>query len=84
MSGLLDSGASRTIVGNFGWAKLRSVCKVKPSVLKCQVANGELCEVLGSVDSLISGDTVECIGGTFNTPFTYIRRGLLAENGDSA
>lgn len=49
--GLLDSGASRTILGSSGWDKLRSLNLpiTSPAVKRVTVANGENCEVLGSI-----------------------------------
>ena len=47
--GLLDSGASRTILGNSGWNTLKSFdLTLLPSPIQhCTVANGESCPVLG-------------------------------------
>lgn len=49
--GLLDSGASRTILGKFGWDKISSfnLPLISPCVKSVTVANGESCEVLGSI-----------------------------------
>lgn len=52
MMGLLDSGATNTILGGPGWRKLSSLnLKVdKEHQITCTVANGEKCRSLGSVD----------------------------------
>lgn len=51
MLGLLDSGASRTIIGIKGWSVLESLglpwTEEKP--ISCTVANGEKCLSQGSV-----------------------------------
>nr|CAI5855798.1 unnamed protein product [Callosobruchus analis] len=48
--GLLDSGASKTVLGGSGWKQLASSLQLDESVSKhCTVANGEKCEVLGKV-----------------------------------
>ena len=48
--GLLDSGASRTILGNKGWAKIRDMGLDLVTVnFNCTVANGEKCRVMGFV-----------------------------------
>ncbi|KAJ8983149.1 hypothetical protein NQ317_016248 [Molorchus minor] len=52
MSGLLDSGASNTIIGGPGWeviSKLNLPLN-KSDKVRCRVANGEVCVGLGSVD----------------------------------
>lgn len=51
MSGLLDSGANHTIIGNPGWAVLKNIgLTLLPSHIKtCSVANNEQCSVLGTV-----------------------------------
>ncbi|XP_071051474.1 uncharacterized protein [Onthophagus taurus] len=47
--GLLDSGASRTILGRSGWSRLQSVAVVMHTARGCcTVANGQKCESLGS------------------------------------
>nr|CAI5846340.1 unnamed protein product [Callosobruchus analis] len=47
---LLDSGASKTVLGGSGWKQLASSLQLDESVSKhCTVANGEKCEVLGKV-----------------------------------
>nr|CAI5854858.1 unnamed protein product [Callosobruchus analis] len=47
---LLDSGATRTVIGGPGWQRLEDVCTLKPSTLDhCTVANGQKCQVLGTV-----------------------------------
>ncbi|KAJ8972516.1 hypothetical protein NQ317_008068 [Molorchus minor] len=50
--GLLDTGATRTILGQRGIENIASLgLKVKPSqVLTCNVANGEACDVVGSYE----------------------------------
>lgn len=49
--GLLDSGSSRTILGKPGWRRLNSlkVSQTSPSAQFCTVANGQKCEVEGSL-----------------------------------
>lgn len=49
--GLLDSGSSRTIIGKLGWNRLRglSLSITSDTIQFCTVANGEKCEVLGSL-----------------------------------
>nr|CAI5855249.1 unnamed protein product [Callosobruchus analis] len=48
--GLLDSGASRTIIGAPSWKKLSTVCKLLPTTGEtCTVANGQSCQVLGKL-----------------------------------
>lgn len=48
--GLLDSGASRTVVGGPGWQLLQTICTLRPSDQKvCTVANGQTCETIGTV-----------------------------------
>lgn len=52
---LLDSGASRTILGSDGWKLLQSFCTLnKTKVANCTVANGQICEILGSITIPIS------------------------------
>lgn len=48
--GLLDSGCSKTVLGSQGWKVLKGYCNLIQSDLKsCTVANGNSCEVIGSV-----------------------------------
>lgn len=48
--GLLDSGASRTIMGKPGWDRLEKLCRLETSNnSKCTVANGSTCAVLGQI-----------------------------------
>lgn len=48
--GLLDSGCSTIILGKQGWELLKNVCRLRTSTLKsCTIANGNSCEVLGSL-----------------------------------
>jgi hypothetical protein len=48
--GLLDSGASRTVMGGVGWRKLQNLgLPLQPSVVDCTVADGLICKSLGSV-----------------------------------
>lgn len=47
--GLLDSGASRTVIGADGWKVLRTSCKLSQCQFHCTVANGDACQVLGSI-----------------------------------
>lgn len=50
MLALLDSGATRTMLGASGWRLLQPVCSLNVSELtNCTVANGQSCEILGSV-----------------------------------
>lgn len=50
MLGLLDSGASCTIIGGPGWSLLQKLgLKLKPGSVSCTVANGEVCEGLGTL-----------------------------------
>lgn len=50
MLGLLDSGASCTIVGGPGWSLLEKLgLKLYPSNISCTVANGEVCQGLGTL-----------------------------------
>lgn len=48
--GLLDSGATNTVLGGPGWDLLKSSCIVKPSEqTSCVVASGQTCDILGMV-----------------------------------
>ncbi|XP_050295859.1 uncharacterized protein LOC126735794 [Anthonomus grandis grandis] len=48
--GLLDSGASRTIIGSAGWSVLSTYCTLKQSgATECTVANGQQCSIKGIV-----------------------------------
>lgn len=48
--GLLDSGCSITVLGRYGWEMLEKFCTLQSSNRKsCTVANGDSCEVIGSV-----------------------------------
>lgn len=48
--GLLDSGASRTLVGNTGWKILNNLgLRLHPMETRCSVANGQSCVSLGYV-----------------------------------
>lgn len=50
VKGLLDSGCTNTVIGNRGWEQLKRHCKLHTSsVQSCSVANGDSCEVIGSV-----------------------------------
>lgn len=54
ITGLLDTGASRTIVGNTGYEILsRLGLKLTPHVIDCTVANGEKCPSIGYVKTPI-------------------------------
>lgn len=47
---LLDSGATRTILGGPGWSWLEKLCPLNTfGAQKCTVANGESCHVIGSI-----------------------------------
>ncbi|KAJ8969833.1 hypothetical protein NQ317_012687 [Molorchus minor] len=53
--GLLDSGASRTLVGTSGYEILKRVgLPLRPADVKCTVANGQSCKSLGYVSTPIS------------------------------
>jgi transposase InsO family protein len=48
--GLLDSGASRTVLGGSGWSLLKNVCRLDTSKSQqCYVANGVMCNGIGTV-----------------------------------
>lgn len=49
LTGLLDSGSNRTLVGGRGWERLQSVGKflLEKKPLQVTVANGERCECIG-------------------------------------
>lgn len=47
--GLLDSGATRTILGGPGWKILGKYCELEKSSTLCTVANGDSCESIGMV-----------------------------------
>lgn len=48
--GLLDSGASCTVVGGPGWSILQRLgLKLQPSDVSCTIANGEVCKGLGTL-----------------------------------
>lgn len=52
---LLDSGASRTILGAEGWHLLRHLCALnRTSITDCTLANGQSCDILGTVTVPIS------------------------------
>lgn len=49
--GLLDSGATRTILGGSGWEALKSLCRLDTSEsIRCTVANGQKCDGIGTVE----------------------------------
>lgn len=51
LKGLLDSGASRSILGSSGWLLVQKLgFKLQPTDIKVQVANGASCRVEGIVD----------------------------------
>lgn len=52
LCGLLDSGASRTVIGSKGWKLLSSLkLSLSASVIKnCSVANNNKCSVIGELD----------------------------------
>ncbi|KAJ8966842.1 hypothetical protein NQ314_003276, partial [Rhamnusium bicolor] len=57
--GLLDSGASRTVIGSSGWAKFQELkldLKLEKNVSAITVANGSSCDVLGVVQLPIKLD----------------------------
>lgn len=48
--GLLDSGATRTIVGSVGWKRLQKYCNLETEETPlCTVANGQSCKTIGYV-----------------------------------
>nr|CAI5841095.1 unnamed protein product [Callosobruchus analis] len=48
--GLLDSGATRTVIGGPGWKRLKGVCTLASEHrMKCTVANGASCEAIGTI-----------------------------------
>jgi hypothetical protein len=50
--GLLDSGATRTVVGGVGWRKLQNLdLPLQSSVLDYTVADGRVCRNMGSVQA---------------------------------
>lgn len=47
---LLDSGCSITVLGKYGWEVLKTFCSLKSSTpTNCTVANGEQCQIIGSI-----------------------------------
>lgn len=49
--GLLDSGASRTVIGKQGWSLLQHLhLKVQDTPTNCKLANSSLCKSWGSCD----------------------------------
>ncbi|KAJ8967729.1 hypothetical protein NQ314_002675, partial [Rhamnusium bicolor] len=57
--GLLDSGASRTVIGSSGWAKFQELkldLKLEKNISLITVANGSSCDVLGVVQLPIKLD----------------------------
>lgn len=61
--GLLDSGATKTIIGSAGWTKLRrfNLKLNAANNLHCKVADGSECDVLGSVDLIFSLENKTCL-----------------------
>ncbi|KAJ8973783.1 hypothetical protein NQ317_006507 [Molorchus minor] len=62
--GLLDSGASRTIVGNKGWQILKDIGLVrleKCNLTSVTVANGNMCECIGVLRTPVKLQDVEKI-----------------------
>lgn len=54
VTGLLDTGANRTIVGGSDYNLfLRMVLKLVPEVVNCTVANGESCASIGYIKTPI-------------------------------
>nr|CAH7756870.1 unnamed protein product [Callosobruchus chinensis] len=48
--GLLDSGASKTVLGGPGWERLSAICKLETTESRhCSVANGQMCEIVGEI-----------------------------------
>lgn len=47
--GLLDSGATNTVIGGLGWRKLEQHFVLKKTVRSCAIANGDQCQVIGSI-----------------------------------
>lgn len=48
--GLLDSGASQTIIGGKGWSRLKYFCKLTRKITTCTMANDQQCKSIGVVD----------------------------------
>ncbi|KAJ8937590.1 hypothetical protein NQ314_011782 [Rhamnusium bicolor] len=63
MMGLLDSGASRTLVGATGYEILRQIgLSLQPMVTQCKVANGQTCASIGYVSTPVTlGDKARII-----------------------
>ncbi|KAJ8930206.1 hypothetical protein NQ314_017017, partial [Rhamnusium bicolor] len=63
MMGLLDSGASRTLVGATGYEILRQIgLSLQPMVTQCKVANGQMCASIGYVSTPVTlGDKARII-----------------------
>lgn len=50
ITGLLDSGSSRTILGRPGWDMLQPFCQLtSENKVECAVANGQICRSIGSI-----------------------------------
>lgn len=47
--GLLDSEASRIILGSLGWSILKDFASLKPSLPFCIIANKSRCKITGEV-----------------------------------
>ncbi|KAJ8932542.1 hypothetical protein NQ314_014592, partial [Rhamnusium bicolor] len=63
MMGLLDSGASRTLVGATGYEILRQIgLSLQPMVTQCKVANGQTCASISYVSTPVTlGDKARII-----------------------
>lgn len=74
--GLLDSGATNTVLGGSGWNLLEPFCKVQDSKQKtCVVASGEACNILGMVSlPIVLCEKVKIINALIvpNLPHTLI------------
>lgn len=60
--GLLDTGASRTILGRKGWEKLKDKCTLNTSQIQtCMVANGAECQSLGTISAPVTLRNRVCV-----------------------
>lgn len=62
MLGLLDSGASKAILGHDGWAKLKGHCRLDRNQSQtCIVANGQSCHAIGTASLPIALQDRVCL-----------------------
>lgn len=83
--GLLDSGASRTIIGESGWRYLKPLdLKMTNLSNSVRIANGDKVEVLGSVNYYGGGFNGgrRSVGCAIRLSRVDIGRGLLASHGN--